>query len=152
MKVFLDTNVFAEYIFERDQFKSVQRIFQAIENKEIEAITSSASIYTLTYLSEQMLKRKGIHRPELTEQVRKIIFSILQLVHIGNLEQSDMISGVNDTSFSDIEDCFQYQCALKNQCSYLISINIKDFPNASTSIETITPIEFVGKITLSLHQ
>ncbi len=39
MKVFLDTNVFAEYIFERDQFKSVQRIFQAIENKEIEAIT-----------------------------------------------------------------------------------------------------------------
>lgn len=61
MKVFLDTNVFAEYIFERDQFKSVQRIFQAIENKEIEAITSSASIYTLTYLSEQMLKRKGIN-------------------------------------------------------------------------------------------
>lgn len=89
MKVFIDTNVFAEYIFERNQFTSVQRIFQAIENKEIEAITSSASIYTLTYLSEQMLKRKGIHRPELTVQVRKIIFSILQLVHIGNLEQSE---------------------------------------------------------------
>ena len=152
MKVFIDTNVFAEYIFERNQFTSVQRIFQAIENKEIEAITSSASIYTLTYLSEQMLKRKGIHRPELTEQVRKIIFSILQLVHIGNLEQSDMILGVNDTNFSDIEDCFQYQCAIKNQCSYSISINTKDFPNASTSIETITPIEFVGKITPSPHQ
>lgn len=152
MKVFIDTNVFAEYIFERNQFTSVQRIFQAIENKEIEAITSSASIYTLTYLSEQMLKRKGIHRPELTVQVRKIIFSILQLVHIGNLEQSDMILGVNDTNFSDIEDCFQYQCAIKNRCSYLISINIKDFPNASTSIETITPIEFVGKITPSPHQ
>ena len=149
MKVFLDTNVFAEYIFERNQFISVQRIFQAIENKEIEAITSSASIYTLTYLAEQMLKRKGFHRPELTEQVRKIIFSILQLVHIGTLEQSDMILGVNDTSFSDIEDCFQYQCAIKNQCSYLISINIKDFPNASTSIEAITPIEFVEKITPS---
>lgn len=152
MKVFLDTNVFAEYIFERNQFKSVQRIFQAIENKEIEAITSSASIYTLTYLSEQMLKRKGIHQPELTEQVRKIILSILQLVHIGNMEQSDMISGVNNTSFSDIEDCFQYQCALKNHCSYLISINIKDFPNASTSIEAITPVVFVEKITPSLLQ
>ena len=152
MKVFLDTNVFVEYIFERDQFESVQRIFQAIENKEIEAITSSASIYTLTYLSEQMLKRKGVHRPELTEQIRKIILSMLQLVHIGNMEQSDMVLGVNNTNFSDIEDCFQYQCALKNQCSYLISINIKDFPNVSTSVEAISPIEFVEKITPSLHQ
>lgn len=152
MKVFLDTNVFAEYIFERNQFTSVQRIFQAIENKEIEAVTSSASIYTLTYLSEQMLKCKGIHRPELTEQVRKIIFSILQLVHIGNMEQSDMILGVNDSNFPDIEDSFQYQCALKNHCSYLISINIKDFPNASTSVEAITPIKFVEIITPSPHQ
>lgn len=72
MKVFLDTNVFAEYIFERNQFISVQRIFEAIENKEINALTSSATYYTLAYLSEQMLKHKGIHRPELTELVRKI--------------------------------------------------------------------------------
>ena len=43
MKVFLDTNVFAEYIFERNQFISVQRIFQAIENKEINALISSAT-------------------------------------------------------------------------------------------------------------
>lgn len=152
MKVFLDTNVFVEYIFERSQFSSVQRIFQAIENKEIEAITSTSTFYTLTYLSEQMLKHKGIHRPALTEQVRKIIRSMLHLVRIGNMEQSDMILGVNDTSFSDIEDSFQYQCALKNQCSYLISINIKDFPNASTSIEAITPIEFMKIITPDLLQ
>ena len=152
MKVFLDTNVFAEYIFERNQFTSVQRIFQAIESKEIEAITSSASIYTLTYLSEQMLKRKGIHRPELTELVRKIVHSMLQLVPIGNMEQSEMLLGIKDYSFSDIEDSFQYQCALKNQCNYLISLNIKDFPNKSNEIITVTPNEFVGRIIPNLKQ
>ena len=146
MKVFLDTNVFAEYIFVKDQYASVQDIFQAIKNKEIEAITSSATIYTLTYLSEQMLKHKGIHLPELTQQVRRILHSMLQLVPIGNMEQSDMISGVNDTSFSDIEDSFQYQCALKNQCNYLITINIKDFPDTSSTIEVLTPNEFWKKL------
>ena len=152
MKVFLDTNVFAEYIFERNQFISVQRIFQAIENKEINALTSSATYYTLAYLSEQMLKHKGIHRPELPELVRKIVHSMLQLVPIGTMEQSDMLLGIKDSSFLDLEDSFQYQCAIKNQCSYLISINIKDFPNTSNEIIAVTPNEFVDRIIPYLHQ
>lgn len=43
MKVFLDTNVFAEYIFERNQFISVQRIFEAI-------LIESYHIYTNSFL------------------------------------------------------------------------------------------------------
>ena len=145
MKVFIDTNIFAEYIFDREQSASVQRIFQAIKEKKIDAYTSSASIYTMAYISEQMLKRKGVHQPELTSQVRKIIDSLLQLVQIGNLEHSDMLIGVNDASFSDIEDSFQYQCALKNGCNCLITINTKDFSNAdSESMKVITPNDFVN--------
>ncbi len=146
MKVFLDINIFVEYIFEREQFASVQRIFQAIKSKKIEAFTSSATFYTLAYLSEQMLKHKGIHRPELTEQVRKIILSLLQLVHIGNMEHTDLLSGAKDTSFSDIEDSFQLQCAIRNQCNYLITININDFSNTESSIEAITLNDFVKMI------
>ena len=46
MKIFIDTNIFAEYIFEREQSASVQKLFEAIKRREIEAITSTASIYT----------------------------------------------------------------------------------------------------------
>ena len=144
MRVFIDTNIFAEYIFEREQCNSVQRIFQAVKDKKIEAFTSSASIYTMAYISEQMLKRKGIHQPELTDQVRKIIESLLQLVQIGSLEHSDMIAGVNNNSFSDIEDGFQYQCALKNGCTFLITINTRDFVKTDQDlIEVVSPNEFV---------
>ena len=147
MKVFLDTNVFVEYIFEREQFSSVQRIFQAIIEKRIEGITSHATYYTLAYLSEQMLKRKGIHRPELTEQTRKIVRSMLQLVRVGNMEHADLIAGVDDASFSDIEDSFQYQCAIRNQCDYLITININDFLNTSEPLMTVlTPTSFAESV------
>lgn len=146
MRVFLDTNIFVEYIFERNQFQSVQRVFQAVQSKQMDAVTSTATFYTLAYLSERMLKFKGYHRPELTEQVRKIIQSMLRLVCIGSMEQSDMEVGVNDTSFTDIEDSFQYYCAVKNQCDYLLTINSSDFSNANqTAIEILTPNEFVEK-------
>ena len=145
MKVFIDTNIFAEYIFDREQSASVQKLFQAIKEGKIEAITSTASIYTMTYISEQMLKQKGIHRPELTEQVRKIIDSLLLLVHIGNMEHSDMIDATNDSSFSDIEDSFQYHCASRNQCNFLITINTKDFGQANQELmKVITPNEFAS--------
>ena len=145
MKVFIDTNIFAEYIFERKQSASVQKLFQAIKDREIEAITSTASIYTMTYISEQMLKLKGIHRPELTEQVRKIIDSLLLLVHIGNMEHADRMDATNDSSFSDIEDAFQYHCALRNQCNFLITINTKDFSQANQDLmKVITPNEFAN--------
>lgn len=145
MRVFIDTNIFAEYIFERAQSASVHRIFQAIKEKQIDAYTSSASIYTMAYIAEQMLKRKGIHHPELTDQVRKIIDSLLQLVQIGNIEHSDMMAGVNDKSFSDIEDSFQNQCALKNGCNYLITINTKDFINANQELlKVISPNDFAN--------
>ena len=145
MKVFIDTNIFAEYIFDREQSASVQKLFQAIKDGKIEAISSTASIYTMTYISEQMLKRKGIHRPELTEQVRKIIDSLLLLVQIGNMEHNDMMAAANDSSFSDIEDAFQYHCALKNLCDFLITINTKDFSQASQELtKVITPNEFAS--------
>ena len=145
MKVFIDTNIFAEYIFDREQSASVQKLFQAIKAKEFEAIASTASIYTMSYISEQMLKQKGIHRPELTEQVRKIIDSLLLLVHIGNMEHSDMMDAAKDSSFSDIEDAFQYHCALRNQCNFLITINIKDFSKANPDLlKVITPNDFAN--------
>ena len=145
MKVFIDTNIFAEYIFDREQSASVQKLFQAIKDGKIEAISSTASIYTMTYISEQMLKRKGIHRPELTEQVRKIIDSLLLLVQIRNMEHNDMMAAANDSSFSDIEDAFQYHCALKNLCDFLITINTKDFSQASQELtKVITPNEFAS--------
>lgn len=145
MRVFIDTNIFAEYIFEREQSASVQRLFQAIKEKQIDAFTSSASIYTMAYISEQMLKQKGIHQPELTDQVRKIIESLLQLVQIGNIEHYDMMTGIKDKSFSDIEDSFQYQCALKNGCSHLITINTKDFSKADQdSMKVVSPNDFVN--------
>ena len=52
----------------------------------------------------------------------------------------------SDTSFDDVEDSFQYQCALQAKCDALVTINLRDYRNADTSnIEILSPTEFVEK-------
>ena len=47
---------------------------------------------------------------------------------------------------SAVEDSFQYQCALQNKCDALVTINLKDYGNADTSVmEILSPEAFVSK-------
>lgn len=51
---------------------------------------------------------------------------------------------INDDRFVDIEDSFQYQCALHNNCDVLLTINIKDFKNVLDGpLPILTPEDFV---------
>ncbi|MBR1484463.1 MAG: PIN domain-containing protein [Prevotella sp.] len=143
MKVFLDTNIFAEYIFRRERYSDVERLFVAITANQIEAYTSNGTFYTLAYITERMLKQQGYRRPELISQMRAILVSLLNLVHVIGLDQTGLTSATMNESFTDIEDSFQYQCALIGQCDKLITINIDDFRGADqTHLEVFTPRQF----------
>lgn len=49
-------------------------------------------------------------------------------------------------SINDLEDSFQYQCALTAQCDVFITINIRDFRDVDFAYMNImTPQEFVDK-------
>ena len=49
-------------------------------------------------------------------------------------------------AFDDVEDSFQYQCALQAKCDALVTINLRDYRNAATSkMEILSPTEFAEK-------
>ena len=145
MKVFLDTNVFIEYIEKRRQFDAVPQIFNLLEDGKLEGVVSGGSLYTIVYIIEQGLKRKGIHNPEKLVQTRYGMNVILDLVEVANMEKSSFRDGINDSAFYDLEDSFQYQCALVAQCDVFITINIRDFKQADfTIMDVMTPQEFVN--------
>lgn len=146
MKVFLDTNVFIEYFERRELFETVSDIFDAIEDGRIEAVISSGSLYTITYLLTIGLKRMNIHRPEQTEKLRSALNGVLDLATVVDISHTNMSVAINDKAFSDIEDSFQYHCALQNKCTHLITINLKDYKKVdSNSIEVLSPMEFVNQ-------
>lgn len=146
MKVFLDTNIFIEYFEQRNDYQSVEKILSAIEDGKITATVSVGCVYTLAYIVRMELKQQGIHRPEQTKRLRSTLNTVLSIVKTENVSHQRLIKGINDLAFDDLEDSFQYQCAVQNKCNCLITINLRDFNLADNSkIEIITPKEFVSK-------
>ncbi len=146
MKVFLDTNIFLEYFEQRREYQAVGRILSAVEDGVIKAVISVGSIYTLAYLVRIELKRQGIHRPEQTENLRTTLNTILTMVKVVGTSHKRIIDGLNDLAFDDIEDSFQYQCAIQGKCDALITINLRDYRGADNSlVEILSPTEFANK-------
>lgn len=146
MKVFLDTNIFLEYFEQRREYQAVDRLLSAVEDGKLKAVVSAGCVYTLAYLIRMELKRQGIHRPEQTVRLRDLLNIVLSMVTVAGVSHKNMVSGTNDLAFDDVEDSFQYQCALQNKCDALVTINLKDYRNADTAkMEILSPTEFVEK-------
>ena len=146
MTVFLDTNIFVEYLEQRREYEAVGKIFHSVEDGKLKAFVSAGCVYTLAYLIRMELKKQHIFRPEQTERLRSILSTILSLVKVVDVNHRHIIAGVNDRSFDDVEDSFQYQCALQNKCDVFVTINLRDFHGADTSmIDVLSPTEFLNK-------
>lgn len=145
-KVFIDTNIFIEYFDSRPHIASVRHIFNAIEDRRVEAYLSGASYYTIVYLIEKVLKRHGVFNPERLAQMRSWLLSVLDLAQIANMPHHIYQLATTDNAFTDIEDSLQYHCARANHCDVLITINLKDFALSDTSqIKIMSPEQFVNE-------
>ena len=146
MKVFLDTNIFLEYFERRREYQAVDKLLSAVEDGKLKAVVSVGCVYTLAYLVRVELKRQGIHRPEQTLRLRSTLNTVMSMVTAVGLSHKGLSQGINDLAFDDVEDSFQYQCAIQNKCDVLVTINLRDYSNAdSAKMEILSPTEFVEK-------
>lgn len=146
MKIFLDTNIFLEYFEQRREYQAVNQILNAVEDGKIKAVVSVGCVYTLAYLIRMELKRQDVHRPEQTIRLRSMLDTIMSMVTAVGISHKRITQGVKDVAFDDVEDSFQYQCALQAKCDALVTINLRDYRNAATSkIEILSPTEFAEK-------
>lgn len=144
MKVFLDTNVFLEYLCARSKAIVVRDLLDVLEDRSCTAFFSSSSFCTIAYYVELSLKEKGIHKPEKTLRTRDILNTILDIATIADADQTSAMTATNDLNFSDFEDSLQYQCALKAQCDIILTFNSKDYKNCDIEkVRILTPDEFL---------
>lgn len=144
MKLFIDTNIFVEYFERRLQFESVRILFNALEDGIHTGYISVGSFYTIAYIVDQGFKRKGYNKLERVDFVRSVLLRILDFTYVLGINKESLRNSVNNMSFTDLEDSFQYQVALEGECDMLITLNTKDFKGANSSLmQVVTPQQFV---------
>ena len=136
-KVFLDTNVFIDFLARRGQFFSpAAKIVQLSQDQKIELLVSALSFATASFILESHHK--------LTNEA--IVQKFAQFVNMCNVTPVDslIIDEAIASRFSDFEDAMQYYSAIREGADAIITRNSEDFDAAQ--IEVYEPQQFLDML------
>ena len=147
MKLFFDTCTIIDYLCNRANAAFIDRILHLSDEKRWQCTMSAGSFYTITYLIELDLKRKGlVDKSVRIVRLREILNGVLETFHIPELDWVILYAGVNNEQFYDLEDSYQYEVACKNACDYIITDNLSDYKNLDQAFPLIvSPQDFLTK-------
>jgi predicted nucleic acid-binding protein len=141
-KVYFDTNVIVDLFdvarpFHRESLHVFQTIF---EDEAIDVFINTDTMTNLFYILRSHIKLS------FDEAIEKLEFikDSFNIVSTENIEIEQTIDLCKKYIFNDYEDGMQYICALKVDCTLLITNNAKDFKNAK--IEVVTSKELSDKL------
>lgn len=134
MKVFIDTNVFLDYIEERPLgAKEAIAIFMLAAKEEIELLVSDLSIANIKYSTRKTIPTADFYKTMAT------LRELFTIVPIGATGVDKAIS----LEARDFEDALQYFSAEQAGADCIVTRNTKDFDFAV--IETLEPKDFLDK-------
>lgn len=141
MRVFVDTNVILDYVLQREHYaEAKQAIAQEVAAKDT-LLISVGGFYTMLFVVDKYF-RKDLNqsRQAAIEQTRDVMRKVLSLFTVAEHDNESLLKGIDDATYSDIEDSCQYQLALKHGCEKLLTFNATDFPNGSHNGVVIVPL------------
>lgn len=135
MKVFLDTNVLADFIFDRKPGNELaDNIFWLAEQEHIRLQISLLSFVNTAYIS----KHYGVSMKDLKDVFRGLM-DFVDVLGAGKAELEHALH----SSLKDFEDAIQIAYALEGEADVIVTNNKKDF--IPCPIDVLTPVEFVEK-------
>ncbi len=135
MRVFIDTNVFLDYIQQRQEgWREAEVIFYLAIHGDIELLVSDLTIANMRYVT-----RKDIPLDQFYA-VMKSLRKYYTIVGVGSASVDEAYRAES----KDFEDALQYFSAEQAGADCIITRNIKDF-DFSSSVEALEPQDFLFK-------
>ena len=132
MKLFLDTNVVIDVIAAREPFVADSRaIFDLCESGKADGRVSALTFCTVSYVLRKFVT-SGTMRTKLRE-FRNILTPV-------DLSVS-LLDKAIASSIADFEDAVQFYTAAYSEADYIITRNVRHFPQ--DNIPVLTPTDFL---------
>jgi len=137
IKVFIDTNVFIDYLARREGFfEQAALIFQLGQRGKCELLVSSLAFATASFILHARYK--------ITQEA--IVRKYAQIVNICHITPVDFqtIEESISSKFTDFEDAMQYYSALRGNANVIITRNKGDF--SASEVPVYEPREFLDEL------
>ena len=131
-RVLIDLNIILDVLQRREPFYPASAgVLAAAERGQIRASISAHTVTTLFYL---------IAKDQSPGKAKILISEILGFIQIADVTQAT-IEAALALPMSDFEDAVQLAAALGTRADYLVTRNIKDYPE--TRIPVLRPAELI---------
>ena len=135
MKVFIDTNVFLDYIQQRPEgWKEAETIFFLAIHGDIELLVTDLTVANMRYITRKNTALQQFYA------VMKGLRPYYHIIPIG----STVVDKAYQIESKDFEDALQYYAAEQAEEDCVITRNLKDF-DFDFTIETLEPRDFLSK-------
>ena len=126
-KVFVDSDIVLDLLSGRQpHYKFAAELFSLADENSIKVYVSSLTFANINYILSKQLS---------TRQARKMLLKFKTLVNV--LSVNDKIIELALLSdFNDFEDAIQYNTAIENSITTLLTRNLKDYKKAEITILT----------------
>ena len=135
LKVFIDTNIFLDYIEKRPVgCKEAIAIFKLSAQNDIELLVSDLTIANMKYCTRKAIPLSEFYR------IMGMCRELFTIVPVGEwaIDQAIAIEA------KDFEDALQYYSAEQAGADCIVSRNVADF-NFATTVEILEPKDFLNK-------
>ena len=116
-KVFIDTNIFIDYIDNREGADLAQNIFNIAAKGKIILYASTLTFANMAYV---------IKKRRTKEEVLNILGHFEQCVEVLPMDRQQLRNAI-DQPCKDFEDMLQYQCAAAGNSEVFVTNNVKDY-------------------------
>jgi len=131
MKIFFDTNILLDVLFEREPFyKHSAYLWSMAETESIKGYISAITVNNVFYITKKASGQAAAER---------VVDAILEIFNICPLDY-ETLKLARTIKLADYEDLIQYFSAINSGSKYLVTRNKKDFP--AEGIKLVTAEEF----------
>lgn len=133
-KVYIDTNVLIDIFDDTRPFYkySLDVIQTCFENEEIELFINIDTISNIFYLMRSQMKLSFDEALEKLEFIK----NSFDVVYGSSEHFETTLYLCKKHIYKDFEDCFQYVCAIRSDCTLIVTNNPKDFKNSDIDVVT----------------
>ena len=132
MKLFLDTNVVIDVIAAREPFVADSRsVFNLCETGKAEGCISALTVCTVSYVLRKFVT------PATMRTKLRAFRNVLTPVDL----TVSLLDKAISSSMTDFEDAVQFYTAVYSEADYIITRNVKHFPQ--DNIPVLTPTDFL---------
>lgn len=133
-RILIDTNILLDYILTREPFyENAKSIVSICVDSKVKACIAAHSISNMFFILRKDFDMK---------ERREILINLCSIFDIEGIDRVKLMTGLQNESFLDFEDCLQMECAKAYGAEYIVTRNIDDYQ--VSEIKAILPEDYLA--------